>query len=428
MKKILSVIMAVLMFVICVTPAFAAETQSKYTITNPYETVKWGEWGSYKTQLHTHTTYSDSTLTLSETVEQYYKMNFDILAITDHGVHGVEWTKPAKMCHIIGYNAYIGKYDTLTPERNEEIATGADRDGRGMYNLKSGIELNALVIRKNHVNGFFSDYGYDVWGTENDYETAVKENAKTGGITFLNHLGDWTDGKNNDPETIQFFSDIFIKYPSCVGMEIINERDTTTKHDRVLWDNILQVVIPSGRNVFAYSNDDAHALDTIGVSFEQFMLPEVSDEAIRTAMETGTFFAVGRRARAELGDDFFGGYETPYPVVTNIVVDDDKDTISVTANDYDKIEWISDGKIIATGKTIDLNEHADEIGCYVRFQLAGEGGMTFSQPFVVDDGTLSEKNGSIFTPVEYPEIIQIIINLINILKNTKLGALIYENV
>lgn len=431
-KKLLAVVIVVVMLTSVMAPVYAVAGASKYTITSPYATVDWDTWGAYKTQLHTHTTYSDSTLTLSETVERYYDLDFDILAITDHGVHGTDWTKRAKMCNLIGYYGLYGNVDTLTPERNLQIATGEDRNGRGMYNLKSGIELNALVIRKNHVNGFFCDYGYDVWGTENDYETAVKENAKAGGLTFLNHLGDWTGGghdvaNNNDPETLQYFADIFKKYPSCVGMEIINEIDTTTRNDRVLWDNLLKIVIPSGRNIWGFSNDDAHEMKNIGISFETFMLPSVSDETIRTAMENGTFFSVGRRARAELGEQFFGGYETPYPVVTKIDVDDDTDTISVEAEDYDKIQWVSEGKIIAEGNEINLNDYADEIGCYVRFQLINnEGGMTFSNPFVVDDGTLSETNNDVYTAPEYPEIIQLLLDFFRILKNTKIGALIHK--
>ncbi len=432
-KKILSAVVAGVMAASVMAPASVAAVRSKYKITNPYETVDWDTWGAYKTQLHTHTTYSDSRLTLTETIERYYELGFDIVALTDHGVLGTDWTTPAKMCTLIGYNGLYGNYDTLTEERNAEIMNGVGRDGRGMYNLKRGIELNALVIRKNHVNGFFCDYGYDVWGTENDYETAVKKNAEAGGLTFLNHLGDWTGGghdvaNNKDPKTLQYFADIFEKYPSCVGMEIINEIDTTTRNDRVLWDNLLKIVVPSGRNIWCFSNDDAHEMKNIGISFETFMLPSVSDETIRTAMENGTFFSVGRRARAELGEQFFGGYETPYPIVTNIKVDDDKDVISVTAKDYDNIQWVSDGKIIAEGKSeINLNDYADEIGCYVRFQLINnEGGMTFSNPFVVDDGTLAEKNVPVYEAPEYPEIVEILLNLFNILKNSKIGALIQK--
>ena len=434
-KKALAALLSVLMLMLTVCPAaFALEdTPGKdYTITSPYATVDWDTWNSYKANLHAHSTYSDGEMTLSEVVESYYAKGYDILAVTDHGVLGKTWTEEAQMMPVIGYYAYIGKYDVLSDLRYEAITTGSDRDGRGMLNVTTGIELNAVVIRKNHVNGFFCDFGYDYWGEENDYESAVRLNAEAGGITFLNHLGDWTGGggdvtKNQDPETIQFFSDIFVKYPSCVGMEIINRIDSVTKHDRVLWDNILQVVIPQGRNVFAFSNDDSHCETDIGLSFETFMMPELTQDALRTAMENGTFFACGRRARAELGDDFFADIYSPYPTVTNITVNDATNCISVDYVNGDKIEWVADGVVIAEGNTIDLNDYEDEISSYVRFQIRGDGGMCFSQAFICDDGTLGEDVEPIYTPTQYPEFIQILINLFKILWNTKIGALIQKN-
>lgn len=432
-KKTLALVMSAVILFLLTVPAYAGiDTPGKdYTITNPYETVDWDSWSMYKSNLHAHTTYSDGEMLLSDVVESYYALDYDILAVTDHGVNGVEWNKEAQMVPIVGYYAFIGKYDTLTDERYNEIITGADRGGRGMLNVTQGIEMNCLVLNKNHVNGFFADYGYAIYGKENDYESAIKGNSKAGGISFINHIGDWTkdDGDcsgNNNPETIQYFADLFIKYPSCVGMEIINRVDSTTKYDRVLWDNILQVVIPEGRNVFGFSNDDSHVQTDIGLSFEQFMLPELSQEALRTAMETGTFFSSGRRARYELGDEFFADIHSPYPTVTRIDVNEDTNIITVSGTDYNNIQWVSNGNIIAEGNTIDLNAYEDDITCYVRFQMAGDGGMTFSQPFIVDDGTLGDTDGTVYVPAVYPQEIMVLVELFTMFKNTKIFFLLEE--
>lgn len=437
-KKAIGITMSIIFIFLLVSPAYAASDipGKAYTITNPYETVNWDTWNLYKANLHSHTTYSDGEMLLSEVVESYYALDYDILAITDHGVNGTKWNEKAKMVPVVGYYAFIGKYDTLTDKRYEEITTGSDRGGRGMLNVTQGNELNCLVLNKNHVNGFFADYGYAIFGVENDYETVIKGNAEAGGITFINHIGDWTkdDGDcsgNNDPKNIQKFADLFIKYPSCVGMEIINSSDSTTKYDRVLWDNILQVVLPTGRNVFGFSNDDTHVPSDVGNSFEQFMMPELTQEALRTAMETGTFFSTGRRVRYELGDDFRADIYSPYPTVTKIDVNSATNVITVTGENYNNIQWVSNGKIIATGNSIDLNAYEDDITCYVRFQLSGDGGMTFSQPFIVDDGTLSDIDGTVYNPPVYPESIAPIIDMINTFMNTKiffLLELIYKKI
>ena len=84
-KKALAVFVAVLMVALTAIPAFAAE-QVEYVITNPYETVDWDAWNTYKAQLHTHTLYSDGEMTITDVVEAYYALDYDILAITDHGV------------------------------------------------------------------------------------------------------------------------------------------------------------------------------------------------------------------------------------------------------------------------------------------------------------------------------------------------------
>lgn len=437
-KKVIALTMSATIPLLLTCPAYAAgDIPGKtYTITNPYETVDWDTWGLYKANLHTHTTYSDGEMLLSDVVESYYALDYDILAITDHGVNGTKWTEKPKMVPIVGYYAFINKIDTLSEERYEQITTGSDRGGRGMLNVTQGNEMNCLVLNKNHVNGFFTDYGYAILGVENDYETVIKGNSEAGGITFINHIGDWTKGSgdfggNDDPKNIQFFADMFMNYSSCVGMEIINSSDSTTKYDRILWDNILQVVLPTGRNVFGFSNDDAHVPSDIGRSFEQFMLPELSQEALRTAMETGTFFSTGKRTRYELGDDFNADIHSPYPTVTRIDVDKTTNVITVSGENYNNIQWVSNGKIIAEGNKIDLNAYEDDITCYVRFQMAGDGGMTFSQPFVVDDGTLNEMSTTVYEPPVYPDQIAPIIEMLNNFKNTKvffLLELIYKKI
>ena len=127
-----------------------------------------------------------------------------------------------------------------------------------------------------------------------------------------------------------------------------------------------------------------------------------------------------------MGEDFVG--EGEYAKISEVIVDDDNDIISVAASNYDVIEWIADGEIIATGETLDLREYSDEIGCYVRFQIKNEGGIVCSQPFVCDDGDMSDDAAKM--PKEKAPsnmIIAFFEELLSFLRRTLLGEVIYDN-
>ena len=431
-KKLVAILVVVSLFVALFLPVGAFAGQVDYKITSPYATVDWDEWNQYQAQLHTHTLYSDGTVDVKDVVERYYELGYDILAVTDHGVVNKGWNKIPKVMDLIGYNQYINNFVPMSEERYKEITVdGAGRNGRPMLDVAYGIELNALVVRKNHVNGFFVDYGNDILGAEEDYETVIAGNSAAGGITFINHPGDFIaankeNGRAEDYNQLKVFIEPLMKYDSCVGIEIFNLRDTTDRADRILWDTILQYTIPQGKVVWGFANDDSHALKDIDSTRDIILMPNLSNDDLRTAMENGTFFACSRYARYEMGEDFVG--EGAYADIHEVIVDDAKDTISVIASNYDVIEWIADGEIIATGETLDLREFSDEIGCYVRFQIKNEGGIVCSQPFVCDDGDMTDN------AVELPEdkapnniIAAFFQELLSFLRRTLIGEIIYDN-
>ena len=431
-KKLVSVLLVVSLLASFVLPLSASAAVVSYDITSPYDDIDWDSINQYQAQLHTHTLYSDGTMDVKDVVEEYYALGYDILAVTDHGVVNKGWNRVPEVLDLIGYNQYINDFEPMSQERYEEITIhGTGRDGRPMLDVPQGIEMNGLVVRKNHVNGFFCGYGQGILGQEEDYETVIAGTHAAGGITFINHPGDFLaankeNGRAKDYNQLKIFIDPLMKYDSCVGIEIFNLRDTTDRADRILWDSILQYTIPQGKNVWGFANDDSHALDDIDVTRDIILMPELSNEALRTAMENGTFFACSRYARYEMGEEFVG--EGAYADIHEVIVDDNRDRISVVASNYDTIEWIADGEIIATGESISLAEHSDEIGCYVRFQIKNQGGIVCSQPFVCDDGDMSDN------AVELPEdhvpnniIAAFFQELLSFLRRTLIGAVIYDN-
>jgi len=163
-------------------------------------------------------------------------------------------------------------------------------------------------------------------------------------------------------------------------MEIINKKDGESRNDRILWDNINTMTIPQGRTVWGFSNDDSHSNSAIGFSFNMFEMPMNGLEQFRAAMRSGSFYVVAKVAWNEGVNN--QDLNTPTPVVTSVAAS--AASITVTAENYHRIDWITEGtRVIAQGNTIDITALAGELGCFVRANIIGSGGIVFTQPFVV---------------------------------------------
>lgn len=445
-KKLLSVLLCGVLVFCSSVFAFAAE-EKDYTIVSCYDDVVWeGEnaWGAYKGNLHSHSTYSDADVDLATMVKEYYNQDYTFLANSDHGVTGVEWNQPQPFIPLYTYQYLLGnKVAHLTDEEFEGITTGTyplyngTVRGEKMVCVTGANELNNLTLTKSHVNGFFlpEGVGNGYGGSENGFEQSIAFVEKHGGLSHINHPGDWLESNKDisvvsDPENVNFFADILLKYDSCLGIEVFNERNSVTPYDRILWDNLLMKTLPYGKNVIGFSNNDAHRTEDIDTSFSVFMMEENDVEHIKETMQTGAFFAVTRILRA---NDVIGPKEDidvrnmnlPYPMFTNIKVDGH--TISVNTTDADTIQWIADGKVIKTAdltdgtSTLNLDEiEGAENFTYVRAELYGEGGMCLTQAFAIDDG---DENLTYETGKDFMSFID---DILFALKSTRFWTIIVE--
>ncbi len=385
---------------------------SVYKIYSPYNDIEeliTDEENHYKTNLHTHSTYSDANDSMKDMIEAFYDQDFDILAMTEHGIVGKEWDKEPTIIPLYRFQyLWHGKRYYLSTAEYKAVLNGTYRTKsdtrtkkRGLQCVPGGIETNMVVKVFNHINGFFTDALEGVWGKENDYEGPVKAIEESGGLSHINHPTDWLQARKypdcgTKKENVEFFADIMRRYKSCMGIEVLNMYDIPNRCDRILWDSLLRRLIPEGeRSVFGFANSDAHETGQIDTAFMDFILPSYSLENLREAMEKGRFFSVARYAKNELGENFKG--KGPVPAVTEIRVDDETDTILIKGVNCSKIEWIADGKIIKTKtadsqgemmSVINLAEFTDKISCYVRCQLMGEGGICLTQAFICDDGNM----------------------------------------
>ena len=77
--------------------------------TNPYAGADWDCWHHYITNLHTHSTASDAQVDFSDMIKAYYDADFDILAMTDHGVVNHGWNQKHRRMPVLSLSYIIKK-------------------------------------------------------------------------------------------------------------------------------------------------------------------------------------------------------------------------------------------------------------------------------------------------------------------------------
>ena len=438
LKKLTAILMAALMIIpMMEMGASSADAAEKnYVITNPYADVDWDEWEAYKTQLHCHTTASDGFLKIDEFVQKHYDLNFDIVALTDHGTLNLGWNKEPELVPLMRYiKKERTKNEPVVPVSdelyNQYLSGTAPSETRthknGMIDIPLGIELNmATPVADCHLTGYYAEYGQGLAGVFGDYETPSKGVMEAGGISFLSHVGEYVyidkDSENYVGQPVDDyyatkFARLFMDYKgSSLGMGINSATDAHTRCDRILYDQILQKTIPNGVVPWCNTFADSHNERSINDAYTMSLMPELSVDAFRTCLEKGEYFSVSHYSN---GVELNGMKEMPdfvekevedsksylldnTPMVTRVTVDQDSDTITIEGTNFNEITWVSDGNVIrrdsniADGAaTLDLHsELLDEPYLYVRFYITGENGICYSQPFVLN------VEGEEFAPVE----------------------------
>lgn len=455
MKKIFSIVLAAVLLVpVFVLPAYAYKSND-YIITNPYENIDWESWKGYKTQLHCHTTASDGYQTIKEAISDYYALDYDIVAITDHGTINRGWNTapdtipivraikkertgganspiiPLSTDEYIGYTSGNAQSKEFTFDRNgETIRTGITRThSNGMLDVEKGNELNmATPVADCHLTGYWSEYGQGLAGVFGDYETPSEGVKAAGGISMLAHIGEYvyTDkdsadhvGQKVDEYYVNKFARLFLdNQGSSAGMGINSATDAHTRCDRILYDQILQKTIPNNCVPWGFTFSDSHSQTSINDAYTIMYMPELSNEALKSCMLNGEFFSVSHYSNGyELnGMQEMEGYNDDCdsvewwkdntPRVTKIEVDEKNDVIKVWGENFKYITWVSSGNVVLRDYDCqdgyaELDLHSDklldDINMYVRFYLTGDNGICYAQPMVV------RHEGEVFEPVYVPE-------------------------
>ena len=442
LKKLTAIILSVLMiFSTAAISASAEESAAKnYIITDPYENVDWDSWTAYKAQLHCHSTASDGFLTVKEVVEKHYDLNYDIVALTDHGTLNLGWNVAPETVPLMRYikkdRTKMADIIPLTEEEykayiNGTVESETRTHANGMIDVPLGNELNmATPFADCHLTGYFAEYGQGLAGVFGDYETPSKGVMEKGGISMLSHVGEYVYidkdselhvGKPVDDYYATKFARLFMDYEgSSVGMGINSATDAHTRCDRILYDQVLQKTIPNGVVPWSFTFSDSHDGNSINYAYTMMLMPELSEDAFRDCMENGELFSISHYSN---GVELNGMKEMPdfvekeveesksylldnTPMVTRVTVNQENDTITIEGTNFNEITWVSNGNVIKresniSSGTATLDLHAsdllDDPYLFVRFYITGENGICYSQPFVLN------VEGEEFAPVEVPK-------------------------
>lgn len=328
-----------------------------WEITNPYENVDWTSHNQYKANFHTHTTMSDGRMNPHTVVDEYHNLGYQILAITDHNEVTWPWTTFAEM-------------EASNTSRNRMESAPETMPGNFNFENRNPEELRMIDIQSNelsrhhHMGSFFNDHN----GTTTEVESLEATAAKDG-ISMFYH-----PGRYDNP--VEWYVDMYNRYDHLIGLEVYNQGDRY-EGDRQMWDDILSVTMPE-RPVWGFSNDDMHSLPHVGRNWNVLILPELSHESVRTGMEQGLSYFVYAPE----------GHDGPVPPsIESISVNSRLGTIDITASNYESIVWISGGRVVKEGSSVNLNElnngnDNEETFPYIRAMLYGASEtVTGTQPF-----------------------------------------------
>jgi hypothetical protein len=314
-------------------------------IINPYAQVNWETYGKHKANLHTHTLAhrfrgdgaiifvngliqapdgrilqesregynarepypafrnargrrggSDGSLSPTAKIDAYHRRGYTILALTDHNMVTYPWQNYGRQPSALGMLAVPG----CEPSRHH------------------------------HIGSYFNDYD----GSATNLVESLKTIGARNGLAVLFHPGRYDHG-------VDWYADLYKKYEHLIGLEVYNQGNRYPQ-DRALWDALLTRLMPH-RPVWGMANDDAHGPGHIGLNWQIFLLPELSEEALRHAMHQGhSFFSYAYEGHLPDGDK-------NVPVIEAIRVDSAIGQIAIEATGYETIDWISAGQVIAGG-------------------------------------------------------------------------------
>ena len=322
-----------------------SQSAQPVVVNDPYEGVDWATTLQLKAALHIHTCNSKiehgeeegTTVTPAEQVANYEKIGYDVAAITDHDYITYPW-------EVYGIHS-----DLIAIKGNE-------------------------LSKNDNICAYFCDW-LDRPGEGPEvtvgFEESIQKASDAGAILYLAHP--MRSGEIKDPK---FSTDILRRYPQVYGIEVLNVGQFERNNSIELWDALLSELLPE-RQVWGTSSDDSHSIRMSGYGWTTMLTSERTAEAVGEALKQGTtLFSTTKIATGNtpIGD---------VPHITAIHHNKEQRTITISATDYEHIEWVSMGKVVATSESINYAT-CEGVEKYLRATLYGAGGTTFTQAWALN--------------------------------------------
>ena len=184
-------------------------------------------------------------------------------------------------------------------------------------------------------------------------------------------------------DAVKFYADQFAQFPHLTAMEVFNGTVTNPaqqKLDQELWDRLLKTHMPH-RPIWGVAVDDMHWASHFQKGWIVLPVARRTLRHIQAALSQGAYYCCTTWEYAGDGPD-----AAKVPRIENILHDESAGTITIQATVSGEAlpeaacRWIADGQVVHEGFSLNYRKTAG-IGSYVRAEIMGPGGKTFTNPF-----------------------------------------------
>ena len=337
---------------------------------NPYEDVDFETDTAAKGEFHTHADETGETPPAHELVDLYESKGYDVLCISSksYAPSAYPWREFSEIEDHWEDRYPIGYHDETDDQ--EKQADLVAIQGNEQQQIEHIINLGLDMVNEDYLPEERLDMsqhdGGNYWR-----RFGIEEVEDRDGCCFLAHCGRYY-------ETVDRWERYVTDYrrfeeETLFGFEVWN-RTNRYPEDEDMYSKLLSAFSPF-RPIWALSSGDPNTEADIGHNWTTVFTDELESETIIDHMIEGHMTA---------SVDYSGDENAPE--LTDVTVDETAETITVTGESVDQVEWFAEGEVIGTGSTIDYGQKVDdgEIQNHV-FPKLIEGdndGETIVQPFM----------------------------------------------
>lgn len=228
----------------------------------------------YKADLHTHTVFSDGSVTPQFRVKEAWMEGMDVIAITDH----IEYRPFEK-----SMSEYISAKDKKNPDLNTAVELALKEAENWGILVIPGTEITRNGTKVGHFNALFTKDNNKIY--DEDPVQAIRNAKKQGALVMHNHPG-WRKTSIDYTEAEKTAYDEGL----IDGVEVINFVE--------FYPGIIDRV--RERGLFIAANTDVHESSTMSFNSDGYMRPmtlvfasERTEKGLREALEAGRTLAYG---------------------------------------------------------------------------------------------------------------------------------------